>query len=333
MHIEFALALSSAIQSLLGSEGAQALGISATTDSLDMKSYGILEIDTCPAHVSGELTSNICFRISKAIGENAFTLPSGLIDPEDVARSLSGFFPSEKFSLEVGGRGYLNASATKDFRQAVVAAMIQRKWNAFFSGASVFRDGRKEDFQWDMDAAFARLRASEDPSALLLLTEEANASVVERRIMLLSLLSDAELDGGVYLKGLHGRQNTPWYLRRYFDDVTRYSTFLRELPQVSRNESECADELRPTEKLLLDFRHSLFMAARHDRPERFLSHLLFITRDFYRIFNDPRLRTHSGFPFTPKDVERLHALIGLGRDVVAHGVQCLFGPDATYFLP
>jgi len=330
MYIQFSLALLEAVKRSLGSQALTALGIDPKTEQVDVSTYGILEIETCPGHVEGSITSNVCFRLSKLIADGQFQPSSEEIDPEELARGIAASFAPGAFELHVGGRGYLNASCPPAYSDEMLAAFLRSGGSGFFSGASVFNLQGRIPIDWNLLGAYFRLSAKADPETKRLLDERRS---LDDRLMLLSLLADEELDVEVYRRKLNGRQNTPWYVRRYLHDVGRYLEFLENIsPDARRVDPGLAALAVPTEELLLKFRHELIISARVDRPERFLLELLSIARDFYRIFNDPRMRAMTAFPLSTESRAYLSALLGLGRELMVQGLECLFGDEMKEIL-
>ena len=262
------------------------------------KTFGVLEMEGCPPRFTGELTSRVCFKLVKLLVDTGAVAPQEAGGPVRTATRLHEIFENRGFGrwfqLEIGGAGHLNATPTPAFRAEWFANILFKQPEALLSDGAfvVFAapDSEPIPLHVDLPRMLDRARAREDADMKLLL--ERFGSAAPRRgdlLMLFGALSDPELDCSLYLRGLAGRENVPWYLDRFRSDIIGYERLLSGYLAAPPH-GEPPQIFSDSMLLLRNFRRSLILADLHQRPERFFGHLLELMKDFYRIYNQPPYR-------------------------------------------
>jgi len=330
--VEFAHNLQQAVEAAFGKAVLTAAGCGKSGDPLGPTQYCALAVDVCPPFIEGEITSNLCFKLPKLLSDLKILPSEKYHDPLETAAVIAERFSKVHFEIVVGGSGHLNAVTKPGSRREFIERLCQLGGKRLFSGESLLgisepqvqRSLPEQTFslQSNFSQTVSRLAEQSDETIAAVLAEYENDPSPDLRILLLSLAADPEIDGTVFLRGLSGRQNTPWYLARYFSDAKR---FIDSLPRTESVVEPERRELAATSQLLFLFRHELFMAERMQRPERFFLHVLRLVRDFYRLFNDPRMRSGDErfVPRALRDLELLRA------ELISHSLERLFGPDAS----
>ncbi len=319
MYIELAHCLYTAVDSAFGPAILAAIGADRQGPQFSATQYCALSIEPCPSYIEGDITSNICFKLPKLIADIGL-VPSGQhYGPLDAAVAVRQRFLCDDFEVAVSESGHLNFSATQNYRRRLLARILESQVSEIFCGAPFGTVVDVNPFAWDFTNVFQQLRDTADPTTVELLKRREESPTLDLDLLLLSLAADPELDGSKFLRGLSGRQNTPWYLTRYFADSSRWRA---AFPAVSeRHEVSNEPIVVPTSELLFSFRHELFVSQRSQRPERFFLRVLEVVRDFFRLFNDPRLRNSAALS-SRTDLHRIEPYRAV---LVRSALEHLFG--------
>ncbi len=318
MFIEFALEISRGVHRAYGSRAETLLGIALEQSALSVRDYSILEIDRPPEQIDARVSSAIAFKLAKLLNDTRGETESAR-SPADVAARIVSAMPAENFIFEIGGGGHINAVPRPDFRRMLAVAMsAPGAAEKFFSSSSWFVPAAPQAAEWNLAAAWERLRELADPQAVQLLERAGKSPSHDDAVMLLSLLADEEIDAKNYLSGLSGRENTPWYLRRFFSDAARF-------PAELAPSADAEKLFEPTIDLLLETRHEFLNALRFRREEKFLAHVLRLVSDFYRAFHDPRTRGGAAGSSPAVHTSELLALHQVRSELVERSLESLFG--------
>lgn len=167
-----------------------------------------------------------------------------------------------------------------------------------------------------------------------LLIDKESCSIDEK-VMLLALMADPELEIRPYLDNLAGRQNVPWYLRRFAKDWRRFIAKCKEVSAgdpaqefswselMSPERKNCSAEqsLTRSMKLVLGFRKTFFMVRENGRAEVLVKYLLLIVREFYSYYNHPETRglSHLG----SASIVKFSVLTSIIGELVEHSFNLL----------
>ena len=295
------------------------------------------------------------------------------------------------FDFHLGGIGHLNASANKRFAEDFRKEILKRGAAALFSPESFFtvpvdriagvsnspeRDHPAvrfiSEFSGDWSSAIAnftlsketlrrRSAASTNPDVARIVEslDKDQRWSLDGVVMLLAVLSDPEIDSSVYFRSLAGRENVPWYFKRFFRDSRDYIEGLAgklRLP-VTQNRLDmqpeptaCTDRLAPVWKRLFSFREAIFRAivapylyssdlsqkseaasagdnipARLEidfQSERIVNASIELIRGYYSFYNRPEWRIEFG-KLDPAGINAAHELSTVLREAVSQAVTML----------
>ncbi|MFN8389794.1 MAG: hypothetical protein U0136_05855 [Bdellovibrionota bacterium] len=296
MHVEFARILENALsQCCPGAALSRSAGAGRQAMLLQ-----ILEVDDCPDYVERGVTTSIAFKAAKVLNEARRAEDVPQIGPQELATELRGYFSTVEpgFQIEIGGGGHLNARPTPEYSLRLLNAMVAAPVSTFLSPRSFFEGGDADPqvVVVDWSACMDRIERKRD-SELMELTagKDAKSLDPERKLMLLGVLADPEIDPRPFLSGLKGNQNLPWLMQRFADDVVRFierGSFPKE--SLEKNVIGSIPPLAESlAEALLHFRRSFFWGAVTGKPEQIVAELLALVRGFYRIFHHPRYRDLS----------------------------------------
>ncbi len=278
------------------------------------------------------------------------------------------------FSFHLGGTGHLNGTATQQFCADYCRQVLNQGSGILFDSGELLTSRLQKppaaanfvsEFSADWPAAFSefvlskRLLIERSARSTNPDVEKITGSLapegpwgIDGVVMLLAVLSDQEIDSAVYLRGLSGRENIPWYIARFFRESRSYieslsrSCKLLDLPEkVSlpcSYEATIAAGLEPVWRRLFGFRETLFRAivapyynglesggpARANsrslefQPERLISAVVELIRGYYTFYNRPEWRVEFGRLDPDQIIGALRLSIVL-RDVVSRTVTLL----------
>lgn len=287
MHLEFKSDLEVALSKLLSRE------IELPWDAV---------VDP-PENLPWQLSSNLAFSFCK----ESFTAEH-LSRPSDFAEALIAELKKqaeEKYDLEMGGGGHINAALKEPFKLRLLNAalakdgfsrlrsygsLLSAEPGAAFPALSV----ELESVVKSVKKEFSSTRDYPDFPELL---EKCLLSGLDGVWLLLALRVDKELEYGVFLRGLNGRENIPWYFSKFERDATVFAERARKSlsldPEQTMELSSKALSsplIGPLAERVLGFRRSYLLAVQHRRADILLKFLLDSVRSIYAVYNRPQIR-------------------------------------------
>lgn len=250
----------------------------------------------CVVAEEGRLACAIAFDVAKRLDAAPREIADAILAGAHAALPrLEALLP-----LRIGGLGYLNATPTPEFNRAFIERLHRQGADHLFSRSPLVLGpapvAAPEVPKFRIDAR--RVRAEAERSANEDLRELATSHPEfskEDVLMALALLGDVELEARPYLQRLSGRQNVPWYLRRFFADVKRLEDQLSAAPERPRSGGLELQEigLERAAVLLLSFREAVRRAVWQDAPQHVLAAALQLVQAFFFMFNHPQVRALS----------------------------------------
>lgn len=210
------------------------------------------------------------------------------------------------FVLEISGSVYLNAYLTKESSEKLFRIFLQTKEKDFFNlncflhpEIETIRKFEIKEYKIDWQQILSRFASEKD-----LLQQQLSVSIAaqkeiyfEQRLIMLAALADKEFDLRIYLQGLAGRQNVPWYYAKFFKDCGTYLSFLegklKEItPEMSieKNDFEMPEYLQNCLCNFFSLRKVFFESFNCAKPEKIMALLLTLLRNFYDLYNRPNFR-------------------------------------------
>lgn len=252
-------------------------------------------VSSCPYPEEGQLSSAIVFDLAKRCPPHLPDEISGALVKLHRGSRFSGYF-----SLNIAAGGYLNARIEPLFVRKYFSNLhpeTEQVVPLFCSQSFVIASERSTaeplPFMVEWDQLWLRAEKHIESDIRRFAGERASSGVRADRLMLLALLGDGELEAEPYLANLPGRQNVPWYVKRFFADSERalvgWSSGVGDTW-----DTECPELVNFTLELL-SFRAIVLRAHRRvdDGAAVALVAVLGLIRQFYRYFNDPRYRLRS----------------------------------------
>ena len=200
----------------------------------------------------------------------------------------------------IGGPGHLNGTPSNEFRNRFLASLLNSEFENLLEEATLIGlpwstpQSIRTEIDWEDVYLRASEQKTEDMNALL---EKINNQGIETksdaRLMVLSLLSDRELDPNAFLKGLMGSENVCWYFGRFLEDANSYQEKLAVQlsgKTHSLDLGEDSDLLDPIFHSVERFRFEYFDSIRRRRPEQFVRYLRQLVSKFYGYYNRPEFR-------------------------------------------
>ncbi len=310
----------------------------ATADAIEPSFLRrIIEVEDCPDDIDADASTPFVFKLASELS----TRRGELVAPLDVAaaatellrESMAGF-AEPLFEFEIGGGGHLNAKRTAAFVPAFFAAAELRGASSFYATESfltvpgTLEPSRELVADWEHIFAELRVAVGDEKAELAELCSRAESRQTPRAelLMMLAAASDCELSLRPFLLGLGGRQNVPWYLRRFLNDASAFAAECSSaLQSHSRDVGLMPESLPPRFEelliLLLRLRSRYLIAARRRRPDQLLGHLLALVRAFYSNYNHPSVRALNESVISPAQLPQVLSLVSLTREAVFCGVQ------------
>lgn len=303
-------------------------------------------VSGCPREIDAVLSSKIAFMLSRELRKNTGSLEKDKTSPEGLAGSIAEAARGNPFfHVSVGGLGHINIVPSDLFVLEYLNSLSANGYRRLFQdqaivvletkGAPLFGP---RDFICDWGRVFARGRKSKDEQIIRFSKELEGKKelVADEKIMLLSLLADSELEIEPYRQGLFGRQNIPWYLRRFLKD---WRVFVKNCGEKgvegrclglgwslglgSENEASLFFDslLGRLVRYLLMFRSVVFRAEYEKRPELLVGHILLIIRVFYSYYNHPQMRGLRGL--SSEELTNFTELTKVAGSAVEHSLNLL----------
>jgi hypothetical protein len=297
-----------------------------------------LEICSCPPYVSGWISSPVCFELAQAARAKTRSQVSA---PDIVDMLICSASEDPWFELTLGGEGHLNALPRERFIDCYLEKVTSssgvplRRFESFVCGTLRVEGAELENIlprlAWNeiCDRA-AKMKDNADARSLAAHSLALSQPDWRQALMLLSIMADPEIALEPYMQGLAGRQNTPWYLRRFFTDWKHLS---EEMASGNRQSSTSSGGAFPRSGLLRAFEQGLrrLLGLRSvylrsfltSQPELLLGEILELTKAFYSLYNDPSGRAallqENGEMF-PRKIQGLSSAIALA---VFDGLRCM----------
>ena len=289
---------------------------------------------TCPERFEAELTSDILFPL-------ADRFPA--LSPPQLAAHMADWCAknaAQYLSLTPSQLGHLNVQTTRQFQQSLLKCFSECDIRAMFSPALLFYRPRVEGSgieKWstmaspDWSQLASAAKNSHNPDLRKLVKEFPSLENPPERMVSLALLADPELSVDAFLARYQGRENVPWYIRRFLTDS---ENFLRaagrssgrangQAPDQGRNvttDSLLEAVLGDFTKDLLRFRAAVARASAGE-PALLFGQMMRLMQDFYRFFNHPSLRIQIQLP---QDSQLpIESLVELARNCVRRTLHLL----------
>lgn len=331
MQIEFAAAVAAALESVAaGGHFPELAGAEGRPQ--------IVTVLPVPTAVNADVCSPVLFQLAhQASGRS----PTELAAP--VLAALDRDCPWFKF--ELGGTGHLNGSIAPPLIEKFAAEVSTGGARMLFKPQTLTAGhaatGRpqlfRSEYEVDWQTALNGLTLprggleksaaeSSNPDAAVLLDHLRRGWTLDGAVMLLAVLADPEIDSSVYLRGLSGRENVPWFLDRFFRQSRDYlQAVLPSTPKQGNETSTLDPGLKNCWSALMGVREIIFRSAVSPlsrlpcvppQPERLVGLMVELARCFYSYYNRPEWRAGFG----AIEADRLHAAVGLTaviRDTVS----------------
>jgi len=270
----------------------QGAKISDQEISQELAKISVLSAPELSGHVYG---SDFSFVISSFLKSKGV-----MINPQALADSLASQI--KNFDVDVPGSGHINASPSD--------CMIEFFQKTLFEqGDEFLLDGRAktQNLYKEMLRNISKQTKKSKNEDITLIKESDNP---ELQLMTIALLSDEDLDSSVYLKGLEGKENIPWFFCQFNRDV------LKVVNQCSGCDPQCLMINREQVLLgaynftrrmpvsveeicrgfileLFSFRHTLRLSVNRARPDIWFLYLRSLIGRFYAFYNVPKYRELS----------------------------------------
>lgn len=270
----------------------------------------VVEVSNCPKGIDAEIMSGITYALVKKIEQilgkevNPSPIAARIIE---IAERLSQSKSGKIFEFSIGGSGFINASPTKILFPLMIESFFENKWGIFFKPATMIFETSTihESDLLDLKKQFEIIAYSQEQLAnnsnedvrLLMKARASHGFDKETALMCTALLADDEIDVYPYLNGVCGRQNVPWYIRRFNNDAEVYELELLKrfsIKEVDMKEEGLPKDITKACVLIKYFRHILFCALYEKRPEVFLRHIFEMMKAFYFFYNHPNWRDYRG---------------------------------------
>ncbi len=252
-------------------------------DALSINS--VVSVEPCPHPELGEITSTICF-----------SLATERIRPEQVAVEVQERLRQRKvdewFDVSVGGQGHLNATPTNKYRETFVSRVCQEPALllsakplviSFVDNFSVEEEFGELKLNGDYLCAEAEKTSNQDAKQLAAMIHGKGGSV-DDFLMFALCLEDKEVDASFYINKLAGRQNFPWYMKKFKEDSGNFIKALaKNLPPDTQVQRVLPTELLPSLNMLLNCRQERSLT-------KFIKFQYEIIQQFYRFYNLPGTR-------------------------------------------
>ncbi|MBP9837673.1 MAG: hypothetical protein KBC84_03065 [Proteobacteria bacterium] len=245
------------------------------------------------------ISTNIAFKLQKYLEEIGAV--RGLLSIEvgqKIVETLK-ITDSQKFEVSLGGAGFINTLLPLSHLTELLLSFLVVDGQKYYSKQSFVRpDGiikntlyskLQVEVNWsDLVSRCYQDRREGIDEFLKGVKTELNQN---NKLMLLAILGDKEIDLEIFLRDLKGSENVSWYVQKYLYEVEKYLTMFRD-DQDCRLEIDAPLPiyLKRLMLLLLTFRHKLFVAGLHKKPEIFFSLLFEMIKEFYKIYNQPKYR-------------------------------------------
>ena len=273
-----------------------------------------VEILQPPKEIDSALTTNAAFVISAGIKRAPDVVHEELITPLLIATLLQGGMCSvagDLWTVSVGGLGHLNASPSEGLVAKFMSAVAERGGQILLTTTHVLQQTsagaagelgeRQYDIRVDNEVLVARaMKSTNEDVQLLLQRVSTNGPSEDERLMLLSLFADSEIEIRPYLQGIGGRENVPWYVRRFCTDwkalvsavgaVNRQAVHWQAPWGENQRHRLLEAGLSSTLRELLFLRFFADAAEREETPELLLRQVLLLIRAFYSFYNLPECR-------------------------------------------
>ena len=306
MHVELFTALRRA-----------AISIPELSPAASGLEFGGFDVENCPLPEHGVLASNIAFILAKAVKPNRNTLPA------EIAEQIVRVLDPSLWTANILGGGFINVTPNRKLYRALLDRAVRQ--GADFFLASIQRDESvsipPEGFLVDWGSKYLRGNGRDG------FAEIADRTPLTRddQLMLLALLGDEEIDHTRYLSAYAGRENLPWYLRRFVCDTIPSgdgSPAARLLDSAAGWFEDLPEDFPYTGlcRTLRALRYRIADSRQRRRPELYLRSLVDLVRAFYRGYNRPegRLLVESD--------PAVRWLVGLCREVVMRGERLVVFP-------
>ncbi len=258
------------------------------------KNFGVLD---CPSAYGHVLSSDLCFYLARKGEMHSLDIAQALFEVHERKRAAEGRY----FQIALGGQGHLNATPTEAFYQEYFFTLFEKGISLLFQRESFVISAEREkgegekkekpkeevplfSFSWDR-----LVKENQHQEEVQLFLDEQDLVSFDQQLMLLALMGDPELEYRPFRERLNGRQNVPWYIRRFLYDTKQ---LLKKLDALSsfRQEERTVLNWHSFGMLLLGFRHVFFRTQQRGTVPDFANYLVRIIRDFYSYYNKPETR-------------------------------------------
>ena len=321
MHIEFALQLEAALNRAFGEPARKFLQSRLSSENGNL--LRAFQIGECPPQVDAFVTSSITFALAKEFSDRA---------PELLANRIVNDWPSADFEIAIGGGGHLNATPRGDYAMRWFDAAVHAPASVLFSPRSIFAAGASaapESLSVNWDSLLRDAARSPDKNISALVAGVGSSSDLDkgRRMMLLGIIADPEIDSGPFLAGLSGSQNLPWYFQRRQQDGINFTALIDEKISATGNAPAPQSIVPPFGRELMSsiagFRLAWLEAVMFHSPQRLFGHLLRMLKNFYQLYNQPRFRALSSEDFTIEQLVFLKHSVAFSAELLALSLKSL----------
>ncbi|MBL7661440.1 hypothetical protein JNK13_01690 [bacterium] len=278
MHLDFAEELSAIIATLYGQE-LQAETLKRTPEFPGVR--------VCDIPGEGDISSSAPFKLAKLYRAQL----QRLVSPVEISeRIIQGFAGSKNFTLMRGGQGFLNATATDNWKQQFLLLVLEQPWEALLSRLQV-----STAVISPIDLRQLIRSINFEPLELLVQVRgDVAAFSANDYLMALALIADRELDANAYLKNLNGRRNIPWFIKYFLNQSSQYTldekTRRELIGRLNPLQLFGCLEFLPLWTTLFAVRHNFELAQRLRQPEILVREIVNLGRAFFYYYNSPKVR-------------------------------------------
>jgi len=242
-----------------------------------------------PAHVGADYCSAILVRCAASAETRGVISKDNTIAQfaEAFCRYCQTHAPWSGLTFSASGSGHVNLKLSTEFKQNFIRELLLAP-DRFLSFESLLL--QEETF----DKPKLKLRFASNE--LQVFSDSTRAFLAARTpvtkddiLMALYLELEPELDEALYVSGVKGKENRPWYIRRAAYDS---GGFVKDLKRFTRA-SEFNQGLRALSVLwseLMELRAQLVRSERDENPLPLAQAARLIADGFYRFYNDPHCR-------------------------------------------
>jgi hypothetical protein len=269
------------------------------SDLVEIKDFSFDSFD-CPSHVEGDIYSPIALLVVAklyAAQKNSGADITPLEFAENVLAILKKEYAQyfEYFSIEVGGTGFLNATATEKLKTELFQKLSVSELSSWFGASSILFGNSSQMPElakpiYSIAKVLARAKKKTNEDALVLVQKIEADSLPDRDdlIMLLAVSADENLDVDSYLAGLAGRENIPWLFQKVAEDISSFISILSsEKVDSEKSWQRIFSDKRFSEAVqhILHFRKNYIDAVVCHRPDLLVGYLVSLIKYFYSFYN------------------------------------------------